>query len=67
MWLVNVQMRGSVAINYIFNIIWRRYGPKRYILDYLLGEQNSCKYNKDPTGSRIRMYVKPLNKIEREC
>ena len=27
-------MRGSVARNYIFGLIWRRYGPKRDILDY---------------------------------
>ena len=25
---------GIVAINYIFNLIWRCYGPKRDILDY---------------------------------
>ena len=34
MWLVSLQMRGSVAKNYIFALIWRRYGPKRDILDY---------------------------------
>ena len=27
-------MRGSVARNYIFGIIWRIYGPKQDILDY---------------------------------
>ena len=32
--LVSPHMRGSVAINYIFSIIWRCYGPKRDILDY---------------------------------
>ena len=31
--LVSIQMRGSVAINYIFGLIWRSYGPKRDILD----------------------------------
>ena len=25
---------GGVARNYIFSLIWRCYGPKRYILDY---------------------------------
>ena len=34
MWLVSLQMRGSVARKYIFGLIWRRYGPKRDILDY---------------------------------
>ena len=34
MWLVRFQMRGIVAINYIFGLIWRRYGPKRDILGY---------------------------------
>ena len=32
--LVSLQMRGSVAINYVFSLIWRCYGPKRDILDY---------------------------------
>ena len=32
--LVILQMRGSVAINYIYSLIWRCYGPKRGILDY---------------------------------
>ena len=32
--LVSLKMRGSVARNYIFSIIWRCYGPKRDILDY---------------------------------
>ena len=32
--LVILQMRGSVARNYIFSIIWICYGPKRDILDY---------------------------------
>ena len=34
MLLVSLQMRGSVARNYIFSIIWRCYGPKCDILDY---------------------------------
>ena len=34
MLLVSLQMRGSVARNYIFGLIWRCYGPKRDILDY---------------------------------
>ena len=34
MWLVSLQMRVSVARNYIFSLIWRRYGPKQDILDY---------------------------------
>ena len=34
MGLVSFKMRGSVARNYIFSLIWRRYGPKRDILDY---------------------------------
>ena len=32
--LVILLMRGSVARNYIFSLIWRCYGPKRDILDY---------------------------------
>ena len=32
-WL-SLHIRGSVARNYIFGLIWRRYGPKRVILDY---------------------------------
>ena len=32
--LVSLHVRGSVAKNYIFSIIWRYYGPKRDILDY---------------------------------
>ena len=32
--LVILHMRGSVAINYIFSIIWICYGLKRDILDY---------------------------------
>ena len=32
--LVSLHMRGGVAITYIFGLIWRRYGPKRDILDY---------------------------------
>ena len=32
--LVILLMRGSVARNYIFSLIWRCYGPKRGILDY---------------------------------
>ena len=32
--LVSLQMRGSVVRIYIFGLIWRRYGPKRDILDY---------------------------------
>ena len=32
--LVSLKMRGSVEINYIFGLIWRRYGPKQDILDY---------------------------------
>ena len=31
--LVSLQMRGSVARNYIFSLIWRYYVPKRDILD----------------------------------
>ena len=31
--LVSLHMRGSVARNYIFSLIWRCYGPKRDILD----------------------------------
>ena len=27
-------MRGSVARNYIFGLIWRCYGPKQDILEY---------------------------------
>ena len=34
MQLVSFQMRGSVARNYIFSLIWRCYGPKQDILDY---------------------------------
>ena len=34
MLLVSLQMRGSVARNYIFSLIWRCYGPNRDILDY---------------------------------
>ena len=34
MWLVSLQIRGSVAINHIFGLIWRRYGQKRDILDF---------------------------------
>ena len=32
--LVSLQMRVSVARNYIFSLIWICYGPKRDILDY---------------------------------
>ena len=32
--MVSLHMRGSVARNYIFGLIWRCYGPKRDILDY---------------------------------
>ena len=32
--LVSLQMRGSVARNYTFNIIWRCYGPRQDILEY---------------------------------
>ena len=32
--LVSLQMRGRVAINYIFGLILKCYGPKRVILDY---------------------------------
>ena len=32
--LVSLQMRGGVAINDIFSIIWRCYGQKQDILDY---------------------------------
>ena len=31
--LLGIQ-RNNEAINYIFGLIWRRYGPKRDILDY---------------------------------
>ena len=34
MQLVSLQMISSVAINDIFSINWRCYGPKRDILDY---------------------------------
>ena len=34
MCLVRLQMRGSVARNYIFSLIWRCHGPKRDILEY---------------------------------
>ena len=34
MQLVSLRIRGSVAINYIFGLIWRCYGPKQDILDY---------------------------------
>ena len=34
MMLVSLKMRGSVAINIIFVIKWRYYGPKGDILDY---------------------------------
>ena len=34
MCLVILQMRGSVAINGIFGLKWRHYGPKGGILDY---------------------------------
>ena len=32
--LVSLHMRGGVAINDIFSLKWRYYGPKRDILDY---------------------------------
>ena len=32
--LVSLYMRGSVARNYIFGLIWRCYGLKQDILDY---------------------------------
>ena len=32
--LLSLQMRGGVAINDIFSLISRCYGPKRDILDY---------------------------------
>ena len=34
MLLVSLQMRGSVAREYIFSLIWRFYSLKRYIFDY---------------------------------
>ena len=34
MWLVSVQMRGSVARNDIFCLKWRYDCPKQHILDY---------------------------------
>ena len=32
--LVSLQMRGIVARNYIFGLIWRCYGPKQENFDY---------------------------------
>ena len=34
MWVLSLEMRGSVARNGIFSIKWRYYGPKMDILDY---------------------------------
>ena len=33
-WKIQMWPKDTVAINYIFSLIWRCYGPKRDILDY---------------------------------
>ena len=48
-------MRGSVSRNYILSLIWRCYGPKRDILDYL-GNKHIFVYYSIISYRKIKVY-----------
>ena len=52
--LVSLQMRGSVAINYIFSLIWRCYGPNRIF--WTIGEQYYIVYYPIISYRKIKVY-----------
>ena len=63
MCLACLQIRGSIARNYIFGIIWRRYGPKWDI--WTIGEQSYFLYYPIISYRRIKVYRVETMDMER--